>query len=215
MIGYNFDANFIKSKALKNREAKTIGDLYLEFNEYFANAGVKPNTWVMDNETSKQLKNALQKEKMTHQLVPAYSHRSNAAERAIQTWKNHFKTGLALVDPKFPIKEWDRLLPQCDLSLNLLRSSRINPKISAHAYMEGAFNYNKTPLVPPGMKVVAHEAPEKTASWAPNGEEAWTIGPARTLLLQQVFLSPNQSRAKCQNGYLFSSLCNCSKSHHG
>ena len=42
--------------------------------------------------------------------------------------------------------------------------------------MEGNFDYAKTPLVPPGMKVVAHEPTAST--WAPPGEEAWTIGPS-------------------------------------
>ena len=107
MIAYNYDANYIKSLPLKNREGATLTDAYLQISTYFNTAGVKPNTWVMDNETSKQLKNALKKEKMSHQFVHAYSHRSNAAERAIQTWKNHFKTGLALIDLNLPIKEWD------------------------------------------------------------------------------------------------------------
>ena len=44
--------------------------------------------------------------------------------------------------------------------------------------MEGNFDYNATPLVPPGMKVVAHEPVDKRPSWGFNGEEAWTIGPA-------------------------------------
>ena len=80
------------------------------------------------------------------------------------------------MDPEFPIKEWDCLLPQCDLTLNLLCSARINPHISAYAYMEGNFDDNKTPLVPPGMKVVAHDPTAST--WAPPGNEAWTIGPS-------------------------------------
>ena len=39
-------------------------------------------------------------------------HRANAAERAIQTFKNNLKAGLASVDPAFPVAEWDRLLQQ-------------------------------------------------------------------------------------------------------
>ena len=124
MIAYNYDANCIKSKALKNCEAKTITDAYLSFSDYFEKAGVKPNTWIMDNESSQHLQASLHKNDMKFQMVPAYTHCSNAAERAIQTWKNHFKTGLAIADPNFPIKEWDRLLDQCDITLNLLRAAR-------------------------------------------------------------------------------------------
>ena len=70
------------------------------------------------------------------QLVPPKTLRRNA-ERAIQTYKNHLKTSLAIVDPNFSIREWDRLLVQSELTLNLLRSARINPKLSAWAYLFG------------------------------------------------------------------------------
>ena len=87
----------------------------------------------MDNEASKELKNDIVKYKIKYQLTPPNIHRINAAERAIRTFKNHFIAGLATVDPAFPIREWDRLLPQAELTLNLLRTSRLNPKVSAHA----------------------------------------------------------------------------------
>ena len=67
--------------------------------------------------------------------MPLHNHRANVAERAIQTFKNHFKAGLASVDEQFPIAEWDRLLDQAFLTLNLLRTARVNPKLSAHAYL--------------------------------------------------------------------------------
>ena len=52
------------------------------------------------------------KENINYQLVPPKTHQSNAAERGVQTYKNHLKAGLASVDPTFPVKEWDRLIPQ-------------------------------------------------------------------------------------------------------
>ena len=67
---------------------------------------------------------------------------------------------------------------QCNITLNLLRGCRVNNKLSAYAYVEGQFDYNKTPLAPPGTKVVAHDTPEDRASWAPHGEEGWTISPS-------------------------------------
>ena len=59
----------------------------------------------MDNECAKDLKDGFYKEKVKFQLVPPHSHRANMDERVIQTFKDHFKTGLALVDPDFPIGE--------------------------------------------------------------------------------------------------------------
>ena len=98
--------------------------------------------------------------------------------RAIQTFKNHFIAGLASVSKNFPIHIWCRLLPHCLLTLNLLRTSRINPKLSAYAQLHGAFDFNRTPLAPPGTKIIIHDKPAIRGSWATRGYEGWYIGPA-------------------------------------
>jgi hypothetical protein len=49
---------------------------------------------------------------MNYQLVPLHFHRANATERAIMTFKEHFKAGLTTVDPAFPIHLLNRILPQ-------------------------------------------------------------------------------------------------------
>jgi hypothetical protein len=86
---------------------------------------------VLDNECSADLKKAFTKYNVQFQKVPPKEHRVNAAERAIRTFKNHFVATLCSVDSRFPLNLWDRLLPQTTLTLNLLRSSRIHPSMSA------------------------------------------------------------------------------------
>ena len=98
------------------------------------------------------------------QLAPPHIHRRNAAEYAICTFKNYFVAGLASADPEFPVAEWDRLLPQAQLTLNLLRNARSNPKLSARAYLFGNFNFNATPLAPPGTRVILHNKPNHRTS---------------------------------------------------
>jgi hypothetical protein len=106
-------------------------------------------------------------------------HRRNAAKRAIQTYKNHLFANLATCDPDFPVSEWDRILFQAELTLNLLQSSRVNPKLSSYAYyLFGNFDFIKTPLAPPGTKTVVHLKPDQRASWAYHGEEGWYVGPS-------------------------------------
>ena len=124
----------------------------------------------------RRFKTAFIKENIKFQRVPPSCHRANTAERAILTFKSHFKAGLASLDPNFPIREWDRLLPQAEMTLNLLRSSRLNPKLSAHAFLFGQLDYNKTPIVPPGTKVLVHKKTKDRGTWAPNGDDGWTIG---------------------------------------
>ena len=50
--------------------------------------------------------------------------------------------------------------------------------MSAQAFLFGQFDFNKTPLVPPGTKVVSHSKPGNRTSWSYNGEEGWTVAPA-------------------------------------
>lgn len=112
------------------------------------------------------------------QLVPPHLHRRNASERAISTFKDNFIAGLCRTDPDFPLHLWDKLLPQAVLSLNLLRGSRINPRLSAYAQIYGAFDFNRTPLAPPGTRVLIHEKPAVRETWAPHAVDGWYIGPA-------------------------------------
>ena len=62
---------------------------------------MQPLSYVLDNEASNYLKDAMIDKKITYQLVPPHNHRTNLAERAIQTFKNHFKAGLIKVDKNF------------------------------------------------------------------------------------------------------------------
>ena len=121
--------------------------------------------YIMDNEMSTELKTKLAKYSIAYQLVPPHIHRRNAAERAIQAFKHHFLATLSSCDPDYPAAEWDRLLPQAEITLNLLRNSRANPKLSSYAYLFGNFDFNATPLAPPGTKVLVHIKVGQRGSW--------------------------------------------------
>jgi hypothetical protein len=89
-----------------------------------------------------------------------------------------FYAGLATCDPKFPLLEWDLLMPQAELTLNLLRASRRQPKLSAYACLNGPFDFNKTPLAPPGTRVIVHITPDQRSNMAPHGVDGWYVGPS-------------------------------------
>jgi hypothetical protein len=91
------------------------------------------------------LGNYITKQGIDYQLAPLHIHRHNKAERAIQTFKNYFITGLCSVDPSFPLKFWDKLLPQATITLNILRKSGIDPRMSAYAQLNGHYDFNRTP----------------------------------------------------------------------
>ena len=102
------------------------------------------------------------------QLVPPQLHRNNAAERAILTYKDNLVAGLSSCNPNSPLHIWDRLIPHAALTLNLLCPSCLNPRLSAEAQLNGAFDYNRTPLAPSSACVVAYEAPGDRHTWKPT-----------------------------------------------
>jgi hypothetical protein len=179
LVVYFYDDNAILVEPMKNRGDGEQIKAYTNVLER-AKTGTKLKMHWMDNEASKAVKLLLEtKHGLQYQLVPPHIHRRNAAERAIRTFKDHFIAGLSSADENFPIRLWDRLLPQAELTLNLLRNSRTNPtKTSYEAIFGRKFDYNATPLAPPGCKVLIHEKPSQRASWAPHGVTGWYLGPA-------------------------------------
>ena len=61
----------------------------------------------------------------------------------------------------------------------MMRPSRINPKKSAYNEIWGNFDFNKTPLTPPGYLIVAHERPQDRGLWAEHGVKCYFVGPAK------------------------------------
>jgi hypothetical protein len=100
------------------------------------------------------------------------SRRHSLTQRG-QTWhphvKNHLQAGLASTVEDFPLHLWCQLVHQAQLALNLLRNSRINPRLSAEAQLNGQFDYNRTPIAPPGIRVIIHEKSTKRGTWTPHG----------------------------------------------
>jgi hypothetical protein len=155
-IMYHYDSNAIIPHPMKDRTEAEHIKAWTTCNQYLEDRSYHPTLHIMDNETSNNLLRAIQKKKVQIQLVPPHVHRRNAAERAIRTFKNHFIAGLCSVHPQFPMTLWADLLPQAAITLNLLRPCRINPRLSAYNALEGIFDFNRTPLAPPGMKIFVH-----------------------------------------------------------
>jgi hypothetical protein len=175
---YDYDSNHIFAEPIKSRHAKPIMDAYKRVHARLVQAGLRPQLQRLDNECSDILKEFMREQQVDFQLAPPGIHRCNAAERAIQTFKDHFIAGLCSVDKDFPMHLWDALVAQAVLTLNLLRGSRINPNLSAWAQIYGTFDYNRTPLAPPGVKVLAHDKADKRGSWSSHALDGWYIGPA-------------------------------------
>ena len=100
------------------------------------------------------------------ELVPPGCHRRNAAEVAIRNFKAHFLSVLAGVANNFPPSLWDHLLPQTEITINLIRQFNATPDVSAYAHLSGLFDYNKMPLAPMGCEAQVNEKTDKRGTWS-------------------------------------------------
>ena len=178
MIAHCYDSNAIIAEPMPSKTGNSLLNAYTKIHTKLTARGFRPKYQRLDNEISTIFQAFLKQEGIDYQLTPADSHRRNAAKRAIRTWKNHFIAMLCSTDPEFPLKLWDRLLEQAEITLNLLRASRVNPKLSAYAQLFGPFDFNRTPLGPPGTRVLVHELPTARGTWSPHAVHGYYTGPA-------------------------------------
>ena len=142
-------------------------------------AGIIPILQYLDNETSKELIASIKKRNLKFQLAAPHDHQLNPANRAVSTFKNHFIVILAGCDERFPKYLWCQLIPQAVITLNMLLQSRINPKLSAHDQVFGTFNYQRTPLVPLGTKVIIHKRPDQRKTLDKHGLSGFLVNRAK------------------------------------
>eukprot|EP00804_Cyclotella_cryptica_P020437 CCRYP_014425-RA/>CCRYP_014425-RA protein AED:0.04 eAED:0.02 QI:0/0/0/1/1/1/2/0/1218 len=176
MILYHTDSNSIWVEPTKNR---TEGERILARTRALSRmraCGLSPKRQVLDNEASAAFKQAILDSGMTYQLVPPDDHRRNVAEKAIQTWKDHFVAVISGTADKFPLHLWCQLIPHMERQLNLLRQSNANPKVSAYAHLYGPHDYNATPFVPLGMEALVHDKPHRRKTYAQHCSRGWSIG---------------------------------------
>ncbi len=118
---YHYELKAILVKAIANVEDHSIYEAYKEVFESLEVKGFKPKMNVMDNQATKFIKKFLTKNECNLQVVEPHNHHVNAAERAIQTFKDAFIAALVTTDCDFPFQLWDKLAPQVQDTLHLIR----------------------------------------------------------------------------------------------
>ena len=172
MVLYHYYSNGIMFWPVKNRSDIEAMRVYEDMYNYIKAHNWKPKLNIMENEVSIAVKRYIPNTNINYQLVAPNNHRNNTAERAIHTFKNHIVAGLSSVQPKFPMYLLDELLPQALITLNLLQTSRICPKISAYGHLHGTYNFDKTPLAPPGVRALIYNDPNHRVSYGVHDNEA-------------------------------------------
>jgi hypothetical protein len=135
----------------------SIFTAYKTYFELLTVKGFQPHLNIMDNQATKHIKKFLTEDKCKLQVVEPHNHRVNATKRVIQTFKAAFIAALTITDSDFPLQLWDRLTPQVEDTLNMLRALRIDPTKSAYKILNGPYDWNRYPLAPLGCKVVVYK----------------------------------------------------------
>ena len=197
-ILYDTDTEYIYGVPIKSRKATELVRAYQEAYDVLKDCGFEPVLHRIDHETSKELMRAIKERNLKYEVAPPANHRVNQAERAIQTFKSHFISIINGLDHRFPQGAWDLLLDQVNITLNLLRPCRVNPKHSAQAYIHGAYNFDAHPLAPLGCRAVVHERSIKNGgtrgSWGNRGKIGYYIGPALDSYRTWRFYMPDTKR---------------------
>jgi hypothetical protein len=113
LVVYTYHTTNVLTEPMKNRGDQEMVQAYNKLIQELVDHGFKPRLQRLENECSSALHSLLNQHDIQFQLAPPHMHRRNAAERVIQTFKNHFIAGLCSVDPNFSLCLWDWLLPQC------------------------------------------------------------------------------------------------------
>ena len=109
---YDRTTNTILVRPLKNDKDESVVEAFHNVLIYLTKQLFNPTLNIMDNMASKAVQALLEEEKINLQLVEPHNHRINGMERVIQTFKNHFISGLCTTYINFPLQLWDSLIIQ-------------------------------------------------------------------------------------------------------
>ena len=146
---------------------------------FFNNHGHQLQFQVLDNECPESLLRFFEQQHVDVDRVPPHQKRANKAERAIQTFRNHFLSILVGTHPNFPINQWHHLLPQAEATLNMMHAWPDNFSISAyHGIHRRPYDFLSHPMAPCGTLLVAHDPGGE--KWDNHGRIGFYLGPALT-----------------------------------
>jgi len=136
MVLVEIDSNVIIVEPMKSRKDAEMIWAYDVLVQQLQTANIHPRKHVLDNEISENMKQHIkEKYKFKMEMVPPGCHQCNVAKVAIRNFKAHFLSVLAGTADSFSLHLWDRLLPQTEITLNLLRQSNATPTVSAYAHL--------------------------------------------------------------------------------
>lgn len=175
------DTNYIHLEYMRSKDGPAYREAYLKgldwYEETQAGRDSTPHFEILDNALDAITATALTKRGISYQLVPPNNKRRNTAERANRTAENQLICCFAGADKTFDTKQYGHLLiPQAEITLNLLRESNTEPGISAYAALRGVYDFNAAPMAPPGCPIVVYN--HRRVKLGAHGVKGFYVGPA-------------------------------------
>ena len=130
---------------------------------------------MMENKWSEGIKNLIPLAGSHHQLVPTGPQLVLISNQSIKTFKHHLISGLSSCDPKISSHLLGHLIQQEVLILNICCPSKLNPCLSAEAFLNGAFVFNWDSLTPPRTKFLIFEWPGDRRTFDQHGLKVWYL----------------------------------------
>ncbi len=121
MVIHDVDSNSLWAEALKDNTGRELILGRARALKRMRKAGIIPKHQVLDNQASAACKKAIGDSDMSFELVPPDDHPQFMAEKAIQTFKDHFIGVLSGCAPTFPLHLWCLFLLQVERQLLLLQ----------------------------------------------------------------------------------------------
>ena len=116
------DGNAILVKPIKSYMDEELARLDKTIMIRLRRAGIITKNYILDNEVSEAPKTILQDGyQIKIELVLPGTHHRNTTKVAIRNSKAHFLSVLAGTAEDFLLQLWDRLLPQAEITINLLQ----------------------------------------------------------------------------------------------
>ena len=166
-----YDSNSILTETLKNHTNQELVRDQTYMIQYLLDQGMKPSALHIDNECPKALLSFFRAHSVNVHICPPNDHHTNQPEKAIDTRKCYFPAGINGLNPIITMHLWCCLLPWSTQTLKLLRRSWIKPRLPEKAHTNGAFDYNQTPMAPPGTKFLIHKTPQQIHTWVLHGKK--------------------------------------------
>ena len=172
--------NYIKFNAFSDRSSTSYAKLFKEVTEFINSKKPKELRYQrIDGETSREVEEYFTKHLPRIDILkaPPSQHRTNSAERAMQTAKYHLRSIWSGADAACPKYLWDKALPQAELTLNQVRPYSMNNSISAWTGLWGSpFDFDAYPIAPWGTNVLAFVSPSDRETHAEHGLRGFYMG---------------------------------------